>query len=56
MVTKGHTSLYKPSALNAGLFKHVWPFVPTGMKGLRELNICETKNYKIKVCEGDFEK
>ena len=31
-------------------------FVPTGSKGLRELNICETKNCKIKVCEQDLEK
>ena len=25
-------------------------------KGLRELNICETKNFEIKVCELDLEK
>ena len=29
--------------LNTGLFKYVWPFDPPGTKGLRELNICETK-------------
>ena len=27
-----------------------------GAKGLRELNICETKNCEIKVCELDLEK
>ena len=31
-------------------------FVPPSNKGLRELNICETKNCKIKVCELDLEK
>ena len=25
-------------------------------KGLRELNICETRNFEIKVCELDLEK
>ena len=30
--------------------------LPPGPKGLRELNICETKNCKIKVCELDLEK
>ena len=44
--------------LDAGLLKYVWPFVPPGMnfKGLRELNICETKNFEIKVCELNLEK
>ena len=42
MVTKDHKSLNKP----AGLFKYVWSFVPPGAKGLKELNICQTKNYK----------
>ena len=37
----------------AGLFRNVWPFV--GTKGLRELNICETKNYEIKVYELDLD-
>ena len=29
--------------------------LPPGKKGLRELNIYETENFKIKVCELDFE-
>ena len=33
----------------------MWPFVPPDMKGLRELNICETKNCEIKVCEPHIE-
>ena len=31
-------------------------FVPPGTRGLREPNICETKNCEIKVCELDLEK
>ena len=31
-------------------------FCPPGTKGLRELNICETKNCEIKVCGIDLEK
>ena len=42
--------------LDVGLLKYVWPFVLPGMKGLRELNICETKNCGIKVCELELEK
>ena len=42
--------------LDAGLFKFVWSFVPPGTKELRELNICDTKNCEIKVCELDLEK
>ena len=41
--------------LDAGLFKYVWPFVPPGKKGLREWNICKTKNFEIKVCELDLQ-
>ena len=41
--------------LDAGLFKYIWLFVPPGTKGLRELNICETENCEIKVCELDLE-
>ena len=37
-------------------FKYVCLFVSPGTKGLRELNICETKTCKIKVCELDHEK
>ena len=29
--------------------------LPSGTKGLREQNICETKNCEIKVCELDLE-
>ena len=29
--------------------------LPPGTKGLREKNICETKNWEIKVCELDLE-
>ena len=56
MVTKGHTSLNKPAVLDTGLLKYLWPFFPPGTKGLRKLNICETKNCEIKVCELDLEK
>ena len=28
--------------------------LPSGTKGLREQNICETKNCEIKVCELDL--
>ena len=38
------------------LFKYVWPFVSPDTKGLRELNICESKNCEIKVCEMGLEK
>ena len=41
--------------LDAGLFKYVWLFVPTCTKGLRERNICKTKNFEIKVCELNLE-
>ena len=51
MVTNGHTSLNKPAALRCRFFKYVWPFVPPDTKGLTELNICETKDYEIRVCE-----
>ena len=30
--------------------------LPSGTKGLREQNICETKNCEIKVCELDLKK
>ena len=41
--------------LDAGLFKYVWLFVPPCTKGLRERNICKTKNFEIKVCELNLE-
>ena len=37
--------------LDAGLFKYIWSFVPPGTKGLRILNICETKSYENKSCK-----
>ena len=37
-------------------FIYLWPFVPLGKKGLRELNICETKKCEIKVYELYLEK
>ena len=38
------------------ILKHAWPVVPPGTKELKKLNICETKNCKIKVGEQDLEK
>ena len=29
--------------------------LPSSKKGLREQNVCETKNYEIKICELDFQ-
>ena len=40
--------------LDGGLFKYVRPLLPSCTKGLGELNICETKNCEIKVCELDL--
>ena len=40
--------------LDGGLFKYIRPFVTIWNEGLREQNICETKNCEIKVFEPDF--
>ena len=42
--------LNMPDYLYAGLFKHVWPFVPHDTKGLREGIICETKRWADFCC------
>ena len=55
VVKKGQISLNKPAAFaDAGLLNMYYLLLPPVTKGLRELNMYETKNCKIKVCELDL--